>query len=187
MTRIIAGTAKGRKLRVPPGQSTRPTSDRVREAMFSSLESELGTLTGVRVLDLFAGSGALGFEAVSRGAAAAVLVESDARAATTIRASAKDLGMPEVRVVQQSVETFVTAAPDYGERFNVVLADPPYKVWSDKLNAILANLTDGWLAGNAVVVVERDRRSEPLKWPDGVTALRERKYGETMLWYGLAE
>lgn len=170
-------------MRVPPGTNTRPTSDRVREALFSSVESAMGSLDGRRVLDLFAGSGALGLEAVSRGAGSAVMIEKDARAAATIRANVAELGIAGVRVVHNSVER-VLAGSVPGDPFDLVLADPPYDLASSRLVDLLKLLAAGWLGADALVVVERDRRSESLTWPTGIESLRERRYGETMLWYG---
>jgi 16S rRNA (guanine966-N2)-methyltransferase len=144
MTRIVAGAARGRRLRVPPGERTRPTSDRVREALFSSVESAVGSLAGRRVLDLYAGSGALGLEAVSRGAAHALLVESDARAVRVIRVNVAAVGLPGAEIVQSAVERLVADVP--GEPYDVVLADPPYALPGDVVTAVLAGLTRGWLA-----------------------------------------
>jgi 16S rRNA (guanine966-N2)-methyltransferase len=185
MTRIVAGAAGGRRLSVPPGDRTRPTSDRVREALFSALESVYGgALGGLRVLDLYAGTGALGLEALSRGAAHCLLVESDPRAAAVIRANVKAVGLPGAVVVASTVERALTVPPD--APYDLVLADPPYAMVDADLSGVLVSLTKGWLAPEAVVVVERDRRSAPVTWPDGITGSRERTYGETMLWYGRA-
>lgn len=181
MTRIIAGSARGRRLTVPPGNSTRPTSDRVREALFSALTAELGGFEGIRVLDLYAGSGALGLEALSRGAGHARLIESDPRAVGVIRENVEQLALPGAVVVQATVERELSAPPD--TRYDLVLADPPYALDAAELTAVLTALTRGWLAADAVVVIERDRRG-PVAWPDGLIASRERRYGETMLWYG---
>ena len=122
MTRIIGGSAGGRRLETPRGEATRPTSDRVREALFSAVESWCGTLSGLRVLDLYAGSGALGLEACSRGADHALLVERDRRTAAVITANARTLGLPGARVVAASVGTVLASAPD--RPYDLVLADP---------------------------------------------------------------
>ena len=111
VTRIIAGSAGGRRLRTPTGQGTRPTSDRVREALFSSLGSQLGSLAGLRFLDLYAGSGAVGLEARSRGAEHVTLVERDAAAAGLIRRNSADLGFDGVTVVARGAREFAAAAP----------------------------------------------------------------------------
>ncbi|MGH8823681.1 MAG: 16S rRNA (guanine(966)-N(2))-methyltransferase RsmD [Jiangellaceae bacterium] len=182
MTRIIAGAARGRRLLTPAGSRTRPTSDRVREAMFSALESELGAFAGLRVLDLYAGTGALGLEALSRGAAHVLLVEADARAARTIRSNVSTVGLPGAEVVQSSVVRALTAVPP--APYDLVLADPPYVTRGEEIELVLAQLTGGWLAPQAIVVVERSTRDAPLGWPAGMVGQRTRRYGETMLWYG---
>jgi 16S rRNA (guanine966-N2)-methyltransferase len=174
MPRLVGGTHGGRRLRAPAGSATRPTSDRAREGLFSSLQSLLD-LDGARVLDLYAGSGALGLEALSRGAADAVLVERDARALAALRANVADLGMP-ARVVEADVEAFLGRP---AEQFDLVLLDPPYDV---DVDPVLARLGP-WLAEAAVVVVERGSRGGPPGVPEGWEALRDRRYGEAALWY----
>jgi len=171
MTRIIAGTHRGRQLAVPLGAVTRPTSDRAREGMFSSLQSLLD-LEGAAVLNLYAGSGALGLEALSRGAASATLVESDERALAVLRRNTETLGLPAV-VVGLEVERFLAGTP---EPYDLVLLDPPYELEID-----LAALVP-WAAD--VVVVERRSRGPQLTWPAGLEAVRSRRYGEATLWYG---
>jgi 16S rRNA (guanine966-N2)-methyltransferase len=188
VTRIIAGAARGRRLAVPPGLVTRPTSDRAREALFSAVGSLIGAWAGRRVLDLYAGSGAVGLESLSRGATAAVLVESDARAARTITANVAAVGLPgaEVRhaTVEQAVRSIVgaggTSAP-----YDVVFADPPYDLGDDRLADVLVAVRPA-LAADAVVVVERSSRGGPWDWPPGYDVLRSRRYGEATLWYGRA-
>ena len=170
MTRVIAGRARGRRLAVPGGRATRPTSDRAREAMFAAAGSVLGSFEGTRVLDLYAGSGAFGLEALSRGAAAALLVESDPRAARVIRANIAAVGLPGARLVSDRVERMLARGPAAGDGpFDVVFADPPYALGDDDVGAVLAALrTGGWLAPGALVIVERAARSEPLRWPEGI-------------------
>ncbi|ADB33824.1 methyltransferase [Kribbella flavida DSM 17836] len=182
MTRIIGGAARGRRIGVPAGTGTRPTADRVREAMFSSLESEFGTLLGLNVLDLYAGSGAVGLEALSRGAARAVLVEADRRAADVIAANIRVVGLPGATLLTRPAEK--VAQGDNPAPFDLVFADPPYRLETAELQDVLLALAErGWLADDAVVVIERGKR-EPWEWPAGFAALRDRKYGETRLWYG---
>jgi 16S rRNA (guanine966-N2)-methyltransferase len=183
VTRIVAGTVGGRRLQTPAGDDTRPTTERVREALFSTLESGLGTLDGRRVLDLYAGSGAVGLEALSRGASVAVLVERQRRVAGLIRHNAESLELSGWTVVATPVRGFVRTGAV--ERFDVVFLDPPYAMPGDELADILAELADrGWLADGAYVVVERSRRDPGPAWPEGIEPLRDRRYGETVLWYG---
>ncbi|MEV4199129.1 16S rRNA (guanine(966)-N(2))-methyltransferase RsmD [Micromonospora globbae] len=184
MTRIVAGTFGGRRIATPPGEGTRPTSDRVREALFSAVQA--GTdLDGARVADLYAGSGAVGLEALSRGAAHVLLVESDPRAARVIRRNVAALGAaPVVRLVTGRVATVLAGGPE-GEPYDLVFADPPYAVSDEEVAAVLTALVDhGWLAPDALVVVERSSRSGELRWVPGITGERSRRYGETTLWYG---
>ncbi|MFD9222140.1 16S rRNA (guanine(966)-N(2))-methyltransferase RsmD [Streptomyces sp. NPDC002730] len=186
MTRVIAGAAGGRRLAVPPGNGTRPTSDRAREGLFSSWESLLGTLSGIRVADLYAGSGAVGLEALSRGAAHALLVEADSRAVRTVRENVRALGLPGAEVRTGKAEQIVTGpAPEVP--YDVVFLDPPYSVTDDDLREILLTLrTQGWLADDALATVERSTRGGEFVWPPGFEPLRARRYGEGTLWYGHA-
>jgi 16S rRNA (guanine966-N2)-methyltransferase len=182
VTRIIAGAGRGRKLAVPAGRETRPTSDRVREALFSSVESQLGPLAGLRVIDLYAGSGALGLEALSRGARRALFVESDARALRVIRANIAALGLAGADVVAATVERALAQPPV--ERYSLALADPPYRMSGEQITAVLSLLCSGWLLAEALVVVERPSRVAPLLWPACLVGGGHRRYGETTLWYG---
>lgn len=183
MTRIVAGTLGGRRITAPAGAHTRPTSDRVREGLFSALES-LTDLPGARFADLYAGSGAVGLEALSRGAAHVLLVESDPKAARVIRQNLAAL-RAEATLLTAKVATVLATGPPDGQPYDVVFADPPYAVPDGEISAMLALLLNqGWLAPDAVVVVERSSRSAPLAWVDGITAVRSRRYGETTLWYG---
>lgn len=176
MTRIIAGTARGRRLKVPMGEGTRPTSDRAREGLFSSLQS-LGDVDGARVLDLFAGSGALGLEALSRGAVSATLVEDDPAALNAIRDNIATIGLPGAHVVPMKVGLFLAA--DAEPRYDVVFLDPPYD--HDVAEDLVAVVP--WLAEGAVVAVERPTRGPELAWPQGLVGERSRRYGEATLWY----
>ncbi|MFI5978546.1 16S rRNA (guanine(966)-N(2))-methyltransferase RsmD [Streptomyces sp. NPDC051452] len=187
MTRVIAGVAGGRRLSVPPGTGTRPTSDRAREALFSTWQSLLGgALDGERVLDLYAGSGAVGLEALSRGASHTLLVEADTRAAKTVRDNVRGLGLPGAEVRTGKAEQVIRTAPP-AEPYDLVFLDPPYAVGDDDLREILLTLrTGGWLAGEALVTVERSTRGGEFHWPDGFEALRSRRYGEGTFWYGRA-
>lgn len=186
MTRVIAGTAGGRRLAVPPGTGTRPTSDRAREGLFSTWEAFLGSLDGTRVADLYAGSGAVGLEALSRGAAHALLVEAEPRAAKTIRENIKTLGLPGAELRTGKAEQIVTG-PAPADPYDVVFLDPPYAVADDDLREILLTLrSEGWLTGDALVTVERSTRGGEFGWPAGFEPLRARRYGEGTFWYGRA-
>ncbi|HVE98306.1 MAG TPA: 16S rRNA (guanine(966)-N(2))-methyltransferase RsmD [Mycobacteriales bacterium] len=176
--RVIAGAARGRRLTAPAGRDTRPTSDRAREGLFSTLEALRGPLAGARVLDLYAGSGAVGLEALSRGAAHVLLVESHGRAVTAIRSNVSVVGLPGAAVRAERVARVLAGRPD--ERYDVVFADPPY---AEPVVEVLEAL-DGWLAPGGVVVVERAARDDGLAWPSFIEPLRDRRYGEGVLWYG---
>lgn len=187
MTRVIAGKAGGRRLAVPPGTGTRPTSDRAREGLFSTWQSLLGgPLDGERVLDLYAGSGAVGLESLSRGAGHTLLVEADARAARIVRENVKSLGLPGAEVRTGKAEQIVQSPPPAGP-YDIVFLDPPYAVTDDDLREILLTLrSQGWLATEALVTVERSTRGGEFGWPEGFDALRARRYGEGTFWYGRA-
>jgi len=183
MTRIIAGVAGGRTVRTPPGSGTRPTSDRVREAVFSALDAR-DAVHGSRVLDLYAGSGALGLEAASRGAASVVLVESDRRAADVIAGNARDLALPAVRVVRTTVAAHLAPDPPADSAADLVFVDPPYALDEPAMRLVLDRLAAGWLAPGGLLVVERSTRSPEPPWPDTIQrATKPKKYGETTVWY----
>ena len=187
MTRIIAGAARGRRLAVPKGTATRPTSDRAREGLFATVTAIRGPLHGATVLDLFAGSGAVGLEALSRGAARVVFVESDPRAARVIRANMAAAALPGGELVCDRVERFLGRGPGAGPPADLVVADPPYAASGDEVTAMLAALASGgWLAPGALVAVERATRSGAVGWPEGYIPDRSRQYGEATFWYGLA-
>ncbi|SDN49911.1 16S rRNA (guanine966-N2)-methyltransferase [Actinomyces ruminicola] len=182
MTRIVAGSVGGRRIDVPAG-GTRPTSERVREALFGRLE-HYGVVGDARVLDLCAGSGALGLEAASRGATDVTLVDASRRATRVCDANIRALGLRGVRSVTAKVEAFLSGAA--GAPVDLVLLDPPYDVDETTLAAMLAPLPrrqDPWLAAGAVVVVERSSRSPEPSWPVGLRRFSTRKYGETTLWF----
>jgi 16S rRNA (guanine966-N2)-methyltransferase len=150
--------------------------------LFNSL-STLTDLEGAAVLDLYAGSGALGLEALSRGAAQVVFVENGPRVLPVLRANIDAVGLPGARVVSGSVPTVVAGPPP--ARFDVVLADPPYATPLPEVLRVLEALVGGeWLAEDAVVVVERSSREAPFEWPTPLHGLRERRYGEAVLRYG---
>ncbi|WP_114906170.1 16S rRNA (guanine(966)-N(2))-methyltransferase RsmD [Ornithinimicrobium murale] len=182
MTRIIAGRLGGRRLSAPPGVDTRPTTDRVREALFSRVESLLD-LDGARVLDLYAGSGALGLEAASRGAGAVVLVESHRRTARLIEANVGQLGLQDTAQVRaETVDRVLQRGP--AEPFDLVLLDPPYPLPEEELTNTLGLLVShGWLTPQALVLIERGARSPDPTLPDGLRAMGPRRYGETVVHY----
>jgi 16S rRNA (guanine966-N2)-methyltransferase len=179
--RIVAGAAKGRRLTVP-AKGTRPTAERAREALFNSLRS-LQDVDGARVLDLFAGSGAVGLEALSRGAAAVTFVESDRVAGDVLRRNIDLVGLPGATLIRRPAAAVLDSEPD--EPYDLVFADPPYALSDAELDGLLRRLVERhWLAGEAVVIVERSARGAPLTWPDGVAPVMNRRYGEGQLWYG---
>lgn len=185
MTRIIGGSAGGRRINTPRGSSTRPTSDRVREALFSAVESWCGSLDGLRVLDLYAGSGAIGLEARSRGAGVVTLVEHDRKTAALIAENIKALGFTRVDVVAGPVSTTISRRPV--APYDLVFLDPPYPLPDKEVVEDLAALVDNeWLVPGALVVVERGSRGPALEWPSGLVAERHKRYGETTIWYGHA-
>jgi 16S rRNA (guanine966-N2)-methyltransferase len=184
LTRIIGGSVGGRRIDTPRGLSTRPSSDRVREALFSAIESWCGSLQGLRFLDLYAGSGAVGLEAWSRGAGVVTLVEQDRRTAALITANAKALGFAKPNVVVASVTA--TLARPHSAPYDVVFLDPPYPLPDAEVDDNLAHLDGDWVVPGGLVVVERSSRGPGPTWPEGFVETRERKYGETTLWYGHA-
>lgn len=164
-----------------PPVGTRPTADRTREALFSTLDT-LGALGGARVLDLYAGSGAVGLEALSRGAARALLVESDRKALAVLRSNVDALDLPGARVAAGRVEHVLTQTAD--EPFDLLFADPPYGLSATELGGVLAAAVAGsWLAPDAVVVLERATRDAAWTWPADYVPLFARHYGEATLWY----
>ncbi|AJT41240.1 16S rRNA (guanine(966)-N(2))-methyltransferase RsmD [Psychromicrobium lacuslunae] len=198
MSRIIAGIAGGHSLHSVPGSATRPTTDRVKEALFSRLEA-MDVIKRSRVLDLYAGSGALGIESASRGASFVALVESDARAAAVAKQNAqlvnrlssksasklhreanREAGAEaSVSVHRAKVESFLQKVVD---PWDLVFLDPPYPLTEPELAAVLKQLAPQ-LAEAAVVVVERSSRSPEPSWPEGLIRFSERSYGETVLWF----
>jgi 16S rRNA (guanine966-N2)-methyltransferase len=201
VSRIIGGIAGGRRLTMPAGRDTRPTSDRVREALFSTLAADLvrgagpddGSgavdastetpavpLAGIRFLDLFAGSGAVGLEAASRGAGGVDLVERSAVALRAVRRNVESLGLAAIRVHAVSVERFLAATPD--QPYDVVFLDPPYA--DDVTSPLVALVDNRWLDADGIVVVERATRGDGVRWPEGLVGRKSRRYGEATLCYG---
>jgi 16S rRNA (guanine966-N2)-methyltransferase len=194
MSRVIAGKAGGKRLAVPGGSSTRPTSDRAREGLFGTVVSEFGSLAGLHAVDLYAGSGAVGLEALSRGAASVLLVESDPRAVAVIKANIATVALPGAQVITDRVERLLARAPGQDQtageyRFDLAFADPPYAVSEEAVTEMLGRLggaqqQEGWLNAGALVVVERATRSGPFEWPPGYARGKSRRYGEATFWYG---
>ncbi len=196
MTRIVGGRWGGRRLATPAGDTTRPTSEKVRAALASSLTAT-GGLEGARVLDLYAGSGALGLELVSRGASSAVFVEHDRAALVALRANVTTLGTastrdgstggpPALTVIPGDVAAFTARAGAAGP-FDVVVADPPYDLAGEALLGVFLGLQQaGLLAPHADLVLERSRKSGEPAWPDPLEGVRVKKYGDTLLCYGRA-
>ncbi|MCH6469918.1 16S rRNA (guanine(966)-N(2))-methyltransferase RsmD [Sinomonas terrae] len=184
MSRIISGIAGGVPLAAVPGSATRPTTDRVKEALFSRLDA-LGMLARARVLDLYAGSGALGVEAASRGASTVELVESEAKAAQVCERNARTVNdavsRRAVTVRRSKVNSFLERVPP-GPHWDLVLMDPPYPLGEAQLTNVLDAVAER-LAPDGLVVVERSARSPEPSWPEGLVHYGERKYGETRLWF----
>ncbi|MBV8789058.1 MAG: 16S rRNA (guanine(966)-N(2))-methyltransferase RsmD [Mycobacterium sp.] len=178
MTRIIGGVAGGRRIAVPP-RGTRPTTDRVRESLFNIVAARRD-LTGLSVLDLYAGSGALGLEALSRGATSALFVESDHRAAAVLTGNIARLGLPGATLRRTAVSAVLAAGAP--APVDLVLADPPYDVDPKEVEAMLSALTtNDWVHRGTVVVVERAVSGAPLNWPAGWDRWQQRVYGDTRL------
>lgn len=189
MTRIIAGTARSLSLNVP-SSGTRPTSDRVREALFSSLDSA-DLITGSRVLDLYAGSGALAFEAISRGAASADLVEAAPSAANVIAQNITKFyeraGREHpVTLHRQKAEQYLRGLSPQHKQWDLVFIDPPYDLSNHELKTVLELLLP-LLSEDALLIVERDRRSGAPELPHELVIERDRKIGDTKLWWIGAE
>ena len=184
MSRIISGAAGGSPLVSVPGNLTRPTTDRVKEALFSRLDA-FDVIAGARVLDLYAGSGSLGVESGSRGADTVDLVEFDAKASAVCQRNADLIntvtGRKVVSVHRSKVESFLDRTSET-MRWDLVFMDPPYPLDEPAVAAVLAKLVTH-LSEGAVVVVERSSRTPEPAWPEGMERFAEKKYGETRLWF----
>ncbi|MBV7363804.1 16S rRNA (guanine(966)-N(2))-methyltransferase RsmD [Actinomycetaceae bacterium TAE3-ERU4] len=178
MTRIIAGKYGGRELAVPP-RGTRPTSSRVREAIFSRLD-HWNLLSDSRILDLCAGSGALGLEALSRGARIVDLVDNSSVAARTINRNLTVLGTCEARMHQMGIKQYLLGSP---HSYEVVFLDPPYDMSNEEISQVATLLGQGWLEEHSVFVVERAKRSGEPGWPQSLNVLDVKNYGDTQVWY----
>jgi 16S rRNA (guanine966-N2)-methyltransferase len=187
LSRIIAGSHGGQRIAMPPGDRARPTTDRVREALFSAIAAWAGraaepveeSLAGLAFCDLYAGSGAVGLEAASRGASRVLLVERDSRTAQLGRRNAEALGLA-VNIVVSPVEQVLRKAPPHP--FDIVFADPPYELDTSTVSAQIQQLLlNAWVDRDSLIVVERSRRTPPLIWPDSAVKRWSRAYGETIL------
>ncbi|MGP9539291.1 16S rRNA (guanine(966)-N(2))-methyltransferase RsmD [Brachybacterium sp. AOP43-C2-M15] len=181
MPRIVSGSLGGRTIPGPPGKGTRPTSDKVREALFNRLEG-WGALAGAGVLDLYAGTGALAFEALSRGADHALLVEIHSPTVKQLRRTAAELGLAE-RTEIRAGRAATVAGSLAGHGTTLVFLDPPYDVPTEALEQLLLTLRPA-LTDEALVVAERSSRTRPLVWPEGWADDGTKTYGETVLQFG---
>lgn len=186
--RIIAGLGKGRNLLSPSG-AVRPTSDRAREALFSTLESEFGTINDLHFLDLYCGSGAVSAEALSRGAAYVQAVDKEERATSVARSNHEMLtkihGAGSSSVITMAVSRFLEKSAE--NRFDIVFMDPPYELGMDEvLNSLRLLLSNGYLKKGSVIAIERDSKSKAIEWPEGFLPLKERKYGAATIYYAEA-
>lgn len=184
--RIIAGSAKGRNL-VPPAGVTRPTSDRTREGIFSALESEIGTCSGISFLDLYGGTGAVGLEALSRGAREVVVIEKDVKAANVCRENHELIAKVvsgKFAVLRMSVDAYLELDQNKQSHFDVIYLDPPYEVPNSTIEKVLSKIIDNKiLKSDGIVIVERSSRSSAFAWPEGFTPVKERKYGEGTVYF----
>lgn len=186
--RIIGGTWKGRVIAAPKGRGTRPTSDRVREGIFSAVFSAVGELEGLHVADLYAGSGALGLEALSRGAASAVFVESDATAVAALRGNLAALGVGagQARIVGRSV-TRIDATRDLLEPCSLLFLDPPYRIDSSEVAQVLTDLASAGALCEGALIVYEHATGASAGWPSAFTDTAEKRYGETTVSFAAYE
>jgi 16S rRNA (guanine966-N2)-methyltransferase len=193
VSRIIAGSRGGQRIAMPTGDRARPTTDRVREALFSAIAAWAGTaatpveesLDGLAFCDLYAGSGAVGLEAASRGASRVLLVEREPRTAQLSKRNAEALGLA-VEIVVSPVEQILRKSP--AQPFDVVFADPPYELDSPTVSAQIERLvSNAWVGYGSLIILERSRRSPQLVWPDAAAKRWTRAYGETILAFGSLE
>ena len=186
--RIIAGLAKGRNL-ISPSDGVRPTSDRAREALFSTLESEFGSMRDLHFLDLYCGSGAVSAEALSRGAAFVQAVDKDERATSVARSNHEMLGQIQgvgsSSVITMAVARFLERSAE--NKFDIVFMDPPYELGSaEVINTLNLLSKNAFVKPGSVVAIERDSRAKSFEWPTGFVALKERKYGAATIYYAEA-
>ena len=186
--RIIAGLAKGRNL-LSPSDGVRPTSDRAREALFSTLDSEFGSMSDLHFLDLYCGSGAVSAEALSRGAAFVQAVDKDERATSVARSNHEMLekiqGIGSSSVITMAVARFLERSAE--NKFDIVFMDPPYELGSEEvINSLSLLHKNGFVKTGTVIAIERDSKSKGIEWPAGYVPLKERKYGAATIYYAEA-
>jgi len=186
--RIIAGLGKGRNLISPTG-AVRPTSDRAREALFSTLESEFGSMSDLHFLDLYCGSGAVSAEALSRGAAFVQAVDKEEKATSVARSNHEMLenlqGIGSSSVITMAVSRYLDKVSE--NKFDVVFMDPPYELGMEEVvNSLKLLFKNGFLKNGSVVAIERDSKSKAIEWPEGFAPLKERKYGSATIYYAEA-
>ncbi len=185
--RIIAGLAKGRNIAAVAG-ATRPTSDRAREALFSTLTSEFGNFEGLNVLDLFAGTGAIALESLSRGAAIVHAVENDDHAQKAITANFESIKSAQCpgsfHLFGMNVSRFLSDRATV--QYHFIYIDPPYDVEDiDVIETLIQLREGGFLHPQALIAVERNSRVQEISWPDGYQSLREKNYGQATIFYGV--
>lgn len=189
--RIIAGSAKGKTLLSPPDARTRPTSDRAREGLFSSLESEFGSINDLAFLDLFAGSGADGVEALSRGATLVHAVESNSEMSRIASANFELVKSPvgKFKVIHSSAKKYLDneftfhQAPESG--FDIIFMDPPYELPNSDITDLLLSIVRGNLLKHyGIIAIERETKSKPFEWPEGMEEIKVRSYGQGSIYYG---
>jgi 16S rRNA (guanine966-N2)-methyltransferase len=185
--RIIAGLAKGRNIPAV-AQSTRPTSDRAREALFSSLASEFGEFDGLNVLDLYSGTGAIGLEALSRGSSTVHCVESNEKASQSILANYEGIKSSQFpgnfHLYSMAVDRFLEGPAPMQYRF--IYIDPPYEFSDIEVIENLIAIVDGkFIHPDGLIAVERNSRVRELSWPYGLEQLREKNYGQATIFYGV--
>ena len=186
--RIIAGSAKGKTLISPPDARTRPTSDRAREGLFSSLISEFSSLTGLSFLDLFAGSGAVGVEALSRGAKLVHAVESEGDMGNVAISNFQLVNSPagSYRVFHTKAERFLESDhANEKSQYDIIFIDPPYELSNAAIEELLATiLSRGLLRPHGIIAIERESKGAPFTWPTTLEEIKVRSYGQGSIYYG---
>ena len=181
--RIIAGSGKGKRLNSPEDERVRPTSDRAREGLFSSLESEFGSLTDLYFLDLFAGSGAVGVEALSRGAEIVHAVEEEVGELTASNFALLSDPVGQYKVFRNRADRFLES--DAALRYDIIFMDPPYEMTNEEITELLQTIKDrNLIQPRGIITIERRSKSAPFTWPDGMECEKVRSYGQGSMFYG---